>query len=53
MSKRGAAATAQVVKLLVGAGKASAQPPVGPALGAKGGECDDGSAESTKPDEIE
>ncbi|CAO1621227.1 unnamed protein product [Jaminaea pallidilutea] len=36
MSKRGAAATAQVVKLLVGAGKASAQPPVGPALGAKG-----------------
>ncbi|CAO1612726.1 unnamed protein product [Parajaminaea phylloscopi] len=37
MSKRGAsAAVSQVVKLLVPAGKASAQPPVGPALGAKG-----------------
>lgn len=37
MSKRGATTTfAQIVKLLVPAGKASAQPPVGPALGAKG-----------------
>ena len=37
MSKAGGkAAAATVVKLLVPAGKASAQPPVGPALGAKG-----------------
>lgn len=37
MSKKGGVATAaQLVKLLVPAGKASAQPPVGPALGAKG-----------------
>lgn len=37
MSKRGGATAAvQLVKLLVPAGKASAQPPVGPALGAKG-----------------
>jgi large subunit ribosomal protein L11 len=37
MSKKGgAAAAAQLVKLIVPAGKASAQPPVGPALGAKG-----------------
>lgn len=36
MSKKGAATAAQLVKLLVPAGKASAQPPVGPALGAKG-----------------
>lgn len=37
MSKAGGkAAAAAVVKLLVPAGKASAQPPVGPALGAKG-----------------
>lgn len=35
MSKK-AATAAQLVKLLVPAGKASAQPPVGPALGAKG-----------------
>ncbi|WFD43126.1 mitochondrial 54S ribosomal protein YmL19 [Malassezia psittaci] len=32
----GKAAVATVVKLMVPAGKASAQPPVGPALGAKG-----------------
>ncbi|WFD31847.1 mitochondrial 54S ribosomal protein YmL19 [Malassezia sp. CBS 17886] len=32
----GKAATAAIVKLMVPAGKASAQPPVGPALGAKG-----------------
>ena len=40
MSKKGGqaavAAAATFVKLLVPAGKASAQPPVGPALGAKG-----------------
>lgn len=40
MSKKGgasaAAMAAQVVRLIVPAGKASAQPPVGPALGAKG-----------------
>lgn len=40
MSKKGgasaAAAAASFVRLLVPAGKASAQPPVGPALGAKG-----------------
>ncbi|PWN46921.1 ribosomal protein L11 [Violaceomyces palustris] len=37
MSKKGgAAAAASLVKLMVPAGKASAQPPVGPALGAKG-----------------
>lgn len=37
MSKAGGkAAVATVVKLMVPAGKASAQPPVGPALGAKG-----------------
>ncbi|KAK0545801.1 mitochondrial 54S ribosomal protein YmL19 [Tilletia horrida] len=39
MSKKGGAAASaavSVVKLLVPAGKASAQPPVGPALGAKG-----------------
>lgn len=40
MSKKGGqaavAAAASFVKLLVPAGKASAQPPVGPALGAKG-----------------
>lgn len=38
MSKaRGAAAGAdQIVKLIVGAGKASPSPPVGPALGSKG-----------------
>jgi large subunit ribosomal protein L11 len=37
MSKAGGkAAVATVVKLIVPAGKASAQPPVGPALGAKG-----------------
>ena len=40
MSKKGgqaaAAAVSTFVKLLVPAGKASAQPPVGPALGAKG-----------------
>lgn len=37
MSKKGgAAAAAQLVKLIVPAGKASAQPPVGPALGARG-----------------
>ncbi|PWN29884.1 ribosomal protein L11 [Jaminaea rosea] len=37
MSKKGGAAAAtQLVKLLVPAGKASAQPPVGPALGSKG-----------------
>ncbi|KDN43760.1 putative MRPL19-mitochondrial ribosomal protein, large subunit [Tilletiaria anomala UBC 951] len=40
MSKKGgqsaAAAASTLVKLLVPAGKASAQPPVGPALGAKG-----------------
>jgi large subunit ribosomal protein L11 len=37
MSKKGGASVAaSVVQLLVPAGKASAQPPVGPALGAKG-----------------
>ncbi|EPQ27683.1 uncharacterized protein PFL1_04821 [Pseudozyma flocculosa PF-1] len=41
MSKKGGAAAAMsaaasIVKLVVPAGKASAQPPVGPALGAKG-----------------
>lgn len=37
MSKAGGkAAAAALVKLIVPAGKASAQPPVGPALGAKG-----------------
>ncbi|KAN0064122.1 mitochondrial 54S ribosomal protein YmL19 [Thecaphora frezii] len=40
MSKKGgaaaASAVASIVKLVVPAGKASAQPPVGPALGAKG-----------------
>ncbi|WFD28290.1 mitochondrial 54S ribosomal protein YmL19 [Malassezia nana] len=37
MSKAGGkAAVATIVKLMVPAGKASAQPPVGPALGAKG-----------------
>lgn len=37
MSKAGGkAAAATIVKLMVPAGKASAQPPVGPALGAKG-----------------
>lgn len=40
MSKKGGAgavaAASTLVKLLVPAGKASAQPPVGPALGAKG-----------------
>ncbi|KAH0445457.1 hypothetical protein IEQ34_025452 [Dendrobium chrysotoxum] len=37
MSKKGGAAVAaQMVKLIVPAGKASAQPPVGPALGARG-----------------
>ncbi|PWN41706.1 hypothetical protein IE81DRAFT_303380, partial [Ceraceosorus guamensis] len=40
MSKRAAGPTAkaaaQIVKLIVPAGKATAQPPVGPALGAKG-----------------
>jgi large subunit ribosomal protein L11 len=37
MSKKaGAAVAAQMVKLIVPAGKASAQPPVGPALGARG-----------------
>ncbi|PWN19180.1 hypothetical protein BCV69DRAFT_284338 [Microstroma glucosiphilum] len=36
MSKKGPQGVAQLVKLLVPAGKASAQPPVGPALGAKG-----------------
>lgn len=36
MSKSGAKAAASLVKLLIPAGKASAQPPVGPALGAKG-----------------
>lgn len=37
MSKKGgASAAASLVQLLVPAGKASAQPPVGPALGAKG-----------------
>ncbi|KAK0529414.1 mitochondrial 54S ribosomal protein YmL19 [Tilletia horrida] len=39
MSKKGGAAASaavSIVKLLVPAGKASAQPPVGPALGAKG-----------------
>ncbi|TDZ14494.1 54S ribosomal protein L19 [Colletotrichum sidae] len=36
MSKRGAAAADQVIKLIVGAGQASPSPPVGPALGSKG-----------------
>lgn len=36
MSKKGPAMVATLVKLIVPAGKASAQPPVGPALGAKG-----------------
>jgi large subunit ribosomal protein L11 len=37
MSKaRAAGAAEQVVKLIVGAGQASAGPPVGPALGSKG-----------------
>ncbi|KAH0427844.1 hypothetical protein CcaCcLH18_09460 [Colletotrichum camelliae] len=36
MSKRGAAAADQIVKLIVGAGQASPSPPVGPALGSKG-----------------
>jgi large subunit ribosomal protein L11 len=37
MSKRGTAAIAdQVVKLIVGAGQATAAPPIGPALGSKG-----------------
>lgn len=38
MSKKGGAkaAVTSIVQLLVPAGKASAQPPVGPALGAKG-----------------
>ncbi|KAI1770267.1 ribosomal protein L11 [Hypoxylon cercidicola] len=37
MSKvRGAAGADQIVKLIVGAGKASPSPPVGPALGSKG-----------------
>lgn len=37
MSKAGGkAVAASLVKLMVPAGKASAQPPVGPALGAKG-----------------
>ncbi|CAO1620827.1 unnamed protein product [Sympodiomycopsis kandeliae] len=36
MSKYGPQAVASVVKLLVPAGQASPQPPVGPALGAKG-----------------
>jgi large subunit ribosomal protein L11 len=36
MSKKAAQMAASAVKLIVPAGKASAQPPVGPALGAKG-----------------
>ncbi|CAH0048622.1 unnamed protein product [Clonostachys solani] len=36
MSKRGAGAVDQIVKLIVGAGQASPSPPVGPALGSKG-----------------
>ena len=36
MAKRSAGAVDQMVKLIVGAGKASPSPPVGPALGSKG-----------------
>ncbi|CEQ40909.1 SPOSA6832_02576 [Sporobolomyces salmonicolor] len=36
MSKPAAAAAAQIVRLVVPAGKATASPPVGPALGARG-----------------
>ncbi|GAA5844320.1 hypothetical protein JCM3766R1_002909 [Sporobolomyces carnicolor] len=36
MSKNAAAAAAQIVRLVVPAGKATAAPPVGPALGARG-----------------
>jgi hypothetical protein len=36
MSKKGAAAADQIIKLIVGAGQASPGPPVGPALGSKG-----------------
>ncbi|WVW85949.1 ribosomal protein L11 [Kwoniella bestiolae CBS 10118] len=36
MSKKTAAASAQLVKIVVGAGKATPTPPVGPALGARG-----------------
>ena len=36
MSKKSAQATAQLVKLFVNAGQATAGPPIGPALGSKG-----------------